>query len=141
MSSKTWIGGIFLKDEGGYEIILKSLNHYKKRLKTIGNSPELKDSAAMFAAALQQEARKTIPKIDETIIKIKESLSGNQSISSLEENLEFIKKSLACYQSDIKKAQDTKYEYFLNLVGDISRAKEDIAILENAQKKIGKFSE
>ena len=27
-----WMGGIFLKDEGGYEIVLKSLTHYKKRL-------------------------------------------------------------------------------------------------------------
>ncbi len=34
--------GVYLKDEGGYEIVLKSLNHYKKRLRTIGNSPELR---------------------------------------------------------------------------------------------------
>ena len=26
-----WMGGIFLKDEGGYEIVLKSLSHYKKK--------------------------------------------------------------------------------------------------------------
>ncbi len=30
MSEKSWIGGIYLKDEGGYEIILRSLDHYKK---------------------------------------------------------------------------------------------------------------
>ena len=49
MADKVWLGGIFLKDEGGYEIILKSFAHYKKRLQTIGSSPELKEAAAMFA--------------------------------------------------------------------------------------------
>ena len=32
MSEKAWMGGIYLKEEGGYEIILKSLAHYKKSL-------------------------------------------------------------------------------------------------------------
>ena len=44
-----WMGGIFLKDEGGYEIVLKSLVHYKKRLQTIHASPELKEAAATIA--------------------------------------------------------------------------------------------
>ncbi len=48
MSEKIWIGGIYLKDEGGYEIVLKSLQHYKKRLRSIEDSPELKEAAAMF---------------------------------------------------------------------------------------------
>ena len=63
MVDRIWLGGIFLKNEGGYEIVLKSLAHYKKRLQTIGNSPELKEAAAMFAPVLQQQAVKTIPKI------------------------------------------------------------------------------
>ena len=32
MSEKSCIGGIYLKEEEGYEIVLKSLIHYKKRL-------------------------------------------------------------------------------------------------------------
>ena len=48
MSDKIWLGAIYLKEEGGYEIILRSLVHYKKRLMTIGKSPEIKDSAGMF---------------------------------------------------------------------------------------------
>ena len=35
MSDKLWMGSIYVKEEGGYEIILKSLTHYKKRLQTI----------------------------------------------------------------------------------------------------------
>ena len=42
MSKKIWIGGIYLKEEGGYKIILKSLIHYKKRLQTIHQSQEYK---------------------------------------------------------------------------------------------------
>ena len=38
MSKKFWVGAIYLKDEGGYEIVLKSLRHYKNRLRTMGNS-------------------------------------------------------------------------------------------------------
>ena len=57
MSEKLWLGGIYLKEEGGYEIILRSLNHYKKRLQTIGASPELKEAAAMFAPLLQSHSK------------------------------------------------------------------------------------
>lgn len=140
MSEKNWLGGIFIKDEGGYEIILKALNHYKKRLKTIGNSPELKDAAAMFASVLQQEAMKTIPKIEQTIQKLKDCLADKQSINSLLEDLPFLQKALTCYDSDINKAQDTGYEYFVNLVGDLSSTRNDIEIIKNAQEKISQFS-
>ena len=58
MSEKIWLGGIYLKEEGGYDIILRSLNHYKKRLMTVDKSPEIKDSAAMFGGILKQAAMK-----------------------------------------------------------------------------------
>lgn len=140
LAEKIWLGGIYLKDEGGYEIILKSLNHYKKRLKTIGNSPELKDSAAMFASILQQEATKIIPKIDETIKRIQEGLSDNKSLNSLSEDSPFLTKALLCYEADIKKAQDTGHEYFLKLVGNLPLIKNDLAIIKNALNKINQFS-
>ena len=70
MVKRTWIGGIYLKEEGGYVIILKSLIHYKKRLQTIHQSPELKEAAAMFVPLLQSIARKKIPVIDEVKEKI-----------------------------------------------------------------------
>ena len=141
MSKKNWIGGIFLKDEGGYEIILKSLNHYKKRLKTIGNSPELKDSTAMFASVLQQEAMKTVPKIDEIIKNIRDCLSESEPIDALIKDISFFQKALACYESDIKKAQDTGYEYFMKLGGDLSVVKDDINIIKLAQEKINCFTD
>ena len=141
MANDLWIGGIFLKSEGGYEIILKSLEHYKKRLRTIGNSPELKDAAAMFASVLHSEAAKTVPKIDGLIKKIKDCLSDAIPVSSLKDEVPFMQKALTCYESDINKAQDTGHEYFLKLVGDLREAKNDIPIIKNAHEKINLFAD
>ncbi|GKS67449.1 hypothetical protein YTPLAS73_09960 [Nitrosarchaeum sp.] len=141
MSDKIWLGGIYLKDEGGYEIVLKSLEHYKKRLRTLGSSPELKDSSAMFGSLLQQEAMKTIPKIDEMTKKIKDSLSSTIRLNSLSENRSFLIKALSCYESDINKAQDTGHEYFLKLVGDLSLVRKDLEAVKNALGKIEQFSD
>ncbi|MEX2193403.1 MAG: hypothetical protein WD717_08535 [Nitrosarchaeum sp.] len=131
--------GIYLKHEGGYEIVLKSLNHYKKRLRTIGNSPELKDSSAMFGTILQQEAMKTIPKIDEMVKKIQDCLSDVKLLDSLNEDSPFLLKALLCYESDIKKAQDTGHEYFLKLIGDLPLVKNDLEIIKNTSDKIKQF--
>jgi len=140
LPEKIWLGAIYLKDEGGYEIVLKSLIHYKKRLKSIGNSPELKDSSAMFGSLLQQEAMKTITKIDETIKIIQEGLVDIKLLNSLSNNSRFLTNSLLCYEADIKKAQDTGHEYFLKLVGDLSSVKNNLELIKNALNKIEQFS-
>jgi len=139
LSEKNWVGGIYLKEEGGYEIILRSLNHYKKRLMTIDKSPEIKDSAAMFGGILKQAAMKTIPQIDEITQKIQNSLSDTQSITTLIENISFLEKALASYETDITKAQDTGHEYYLNLVGDLPRIKNDLELIKIAKSKIRQF--
>jgi len=140
MVDKIWLGGIFLKNEGGYEIVLKSLSHYKKRLQTIGNSPELKEAAAMFAPVLQQQAAKTIPKIDETVSKIQNFLSDEIPVGSLADDAQFLQRALECYQSDIEKAENTGHEYFQKLLGDIPKAKQDSTIIAQAIDKIKQVS-
>ena len=140
MADKVWLGGIFLKDEGGYEIILKSFAHYKKRLQTIGSSPELKEAAAMFAPVLQQQAVKIVPQIDVTISKIQNALSDSIPVDSLADDVPLMQKALECYQSDIEKAETTGHEYFQKLLGDITRAKQDSAIIAQAIDKIKQVS-
>ena len=140
MSEKIWIGAIYLKDEGGYKIVLKSLEHYKKRLKTFGNSPEIKDAAAMFASVLNQQAMKTIPKIDEMIKKIQDNLTDVKLMSKLNEDVSFLEKALVCYEADINKAQDMGHEYFVNLVGDMQNARKDLDSIKIAVEKIKQFS-
>lgn len=141
MTEKIWLGGIYLKNEGGYEIILKSLNHYKKRLKTLDDSPELKDSGAMFASILNQQATKIIPKINEMIEKIINYLKDSQSVNFVDEDISFLEKALVCYESDIHKAEDTGYEYFLNLIGNMVQARKDLVVIKSALSKINQFSE
>ena len=140
MVDKIWLGGIFLKNEGGYEIVLKSLGHYKKRLQTIGNSPELKEAAAMFAPVLQQQAVKIVPQIDVTVSKIQDALSDSIPVDSLADDVPLIQKALECYQSDIEKAETTGHEYFQKLLGDITRAKQDSTIITQAIDKIKQVS-
>ena len=141
MAEKVWLGAIFLKDEGGYEIVLKSLEHYRKRLRTLSKSPELKDSAAMFASVLNQQAMKTVPKIDEVVEKIKNSINDIQAVKELSDEIPFFEKALMCYESDIDKAQNTGHEYFVELVGDLATAKNDVDIIKTALKKIKEYSE
>ena len=141
MSEKLWIGGIYLKEEGGYQIILKSLIHYRKRLRTIQESPELKEAAAMFAPILQSTARKKMPIIEETKEKIYQVLLNLIPAQSLEENLEILQKALECRKADIEKAEDTGAEYFINLLGDVSEAKKDLDTIQKALTKINQYSE
>ena len=136
-----WMGGIFLKDEGGYEIVLKSLVHYKKRLQTIHASPELKEAAAMFAPVLQGQAQKRIPMIDETRQRIEQMLQNSIPAQSLEQDLEILEKALACSQADIEKALDTGKEYFIKLLGDLQEVGKDLEPIKNALVKIKQYSD
>ena len=136
-----WMGGIFLKDEGGYEIVLKALEHYKKRLQTIHQSPELQEAAAMFAPILQSQAQKRLPMIDQTKQKLEQVLHDSISAKSLEEDLEILEKALECRKSDIEKAQDTGKEYFVKLLGDLQEAVKDLESLKTALVKIKEYSD
>ena len=136
MSEKIWIGGIYLKEEGGYKIILKSLAHYKKRLQSIHASPEVKQAAAMFAPVLQSQAKKRIPMIESTKENIEKFLLDSKSIESLEQDLEIIEKALECRKSDIEKAESTSEDYFIKLLKDVEESKKDLPEIDNALLKI-----
>ena len=107
----------------------------------MGNSPELKEAAAMFAPVLNQQAMKTIPKINEIIQKIQENLDDIQSVNKIHEDIPFLEKALSCYEADIHKAEDTGHEYFLKLVGNMAEAKNDLKIIKIALNKITQYSE
>ena len=140
MSEKIWVGGIYLKEEGGYKIILKSLTHYKKRLQTIHASPEVKQAAAMFAPVLQSQAKKRIPMIESTKENIEKFLLDSKATEELEQNLEVIEKALECRKSDIEKAESTSEDYFIKLIKDVEESKKDLPDIENALLKIKSYA-
>ena len=141
MSEKIWLGGIYLREEGGYKIILKSLIHYKKRLQTIHASPEVKQAAAMFAPVLQSQAKKRIPMIESTKENIEKFLLDSKSTESLEQNLEIMEKALECRKSDIEKAESTSEDYFIKLIKDVEESKKDLPDIDNALLKIKAYTE
>jgi hypothetical protein len=137
--SRVWLGGIYLKDEGGYEIVLRALNHYKKRLKAIGRSPELKD-AAMFAQIVQQEAMKTGPLIDQSVSRIKEGLEKPHMLNELQPDIPLFEKALNCYYSDIQKTNNDSDKFYLELIPDRKTAESDLAKIKTALSRISEFS-
>lgn len=137
--SQIWLGRIYVKEEGGYEIILRALSHYRKRLKSIGRSPELKD-APMFAQIVIQEASKTGPLIDPAISKLKNALANPETLNDLQSDVPLYEKALICYQSDIKKAQNESEKFYLELLSGNPAAITDYANITMALEKINQFS-
>ncbi len=136
---QVWIGGIYLKEEGGYEIILRSLRHYRKRLRSIGRSPEL-TNAPMFAQIVLQEANKTGPTIDPAISKINDALGNPEAVAGLQADLSLYERALICYRSDIEKAQNGTDEFYSKLISDNAMATADCQNIGTALKKIKQFS-
>jgi hypothetical protein len=62
-------------------------------------------------------------------------------IQSLEQDLEILVKSLECYKADIEKAEDTGAEYFVKLLGDVHKARNNLDSIENALIKIKQYSD
>ena len=95
----------------------------------------------MFAPILNQQAMKTVPKIDEVIQKIQDNIGDIRSVSKLSQDVPFLEKALACYEADIHKAEDTGHEYYLKLVGDMVKARDDLEAIKIALDKIKQYSE
>lgn len=135
--SEVWLGRIYLKEEGGYEIVLRALSHYRKRLKSIGKSPELKD-APMFATLVVSEASKTGPQIDPAISKIKNALEHPETLSELQADIPLYEKALNCYESDIKRAQNEKF--YSDLLFGNDHAMADYSNIKTALEKMSQFA-
>jgi hypothetical protein len=139
MSQKVWLGRIYLKEEGGYEIVLRSLAHYKKRLRYIGRSPEVRD-APMFAQIVQQEAMKTGPLVDAAINKIKNCLENPEALDKLQADIPLFEKALNCYYSDIQKAQSSSEKFYSEIISDKQTAASDTPKIKIALSKLSQFS-
>lgn len=140
MSRRIWLGSIFLKDEGGYEIILTALNHYLKRIRSIGSTPELKDSGPTFIQILQQESMKTRPKIQDLIDRINEGLEDKDKLNKIQNDLPLIEKALNCYEVDIQRAIKEPKGYYSELLGDSYNWQIDLEKINTAKEKLNQFS-
>ena len=62
-------------------------------------------------------------------------------VQSLEQNLEILQQALECRKADIEKAENTGAEYFINLLGDVRKARNDLEEVEKAFIKINQYLE
>lgn len=99
-----WLGGLFVRHEGGFELVMRALNHYNRRLRRISESPELASAGAMLSSVLQSESAKTAPKLKDLAVRMRASLTDDGALASLEKDADLAEKALACYASDLRRA-------------------------------------
>lgn len=138
MPQNVWTGGIFLKDEGGYEIVLRALAHYRRRLRTIDKSPEI-SSTPMFVQIVKQEASKAGPATEQLIEKIKNALQNSEFLDRLQEDIPLIEKALECYSADIKKAHNN-IDFYVEMLSGNEFASSDFSNIRTALEKLKQFS-
>lgn len=137
--AECWIGSIYLKNEGGYEIVIRALIHYKKRLRTIASSPEL-DGAPTFVQIVEQQAMKSYSQINPMIKKIYNGLQDHNILDSIKNDISIIEKALNSYTVDIQKALESNQKYYSELFVDKENIGDELPIIKIALEKIKQFS-
>lgn len=135
--SSVWLGPIFIKNEGGYEILIRSLKHYKKRLRNIASTPELQDTP-MFRQVVEQEAMKTYPYIDVLIKKINQSLTNTEKLLDLKQDISLLEKSLNSYFSDLQKSMKENTAFYSDLIVNVD-CEDELNKVKIALEKIKEF--
>ncbi len=115
------MGSIFLRDMGGYAVVLRSLIHYKKRLRTIDSAPGLA-GAQMFLPIIRQEAMKTYPLAERAAGEILRSLADPARLRLLENELPLFQRALESYRSDLLRMQASGDQTMDGEIGAIDEA-------------------
>lgn len=132
---KQWLGGLFVRHEGGFELLMRALNHYNRRLRRISESPELASAGAMFASVLQSESAKTTPQLKKLAVRLRASLTDDAALASLREDIELASRAAACYASDLRRAASGD-EFCASLLrGDL----DDPATVESAVGRLREY--
>ena len=144
-TAAVWLGSIYIKDEGGYEIVLRALRHYAMRLATIGSSPEISGGGAAsgaFAQIISHEASRTGPRVVGLAGRLPALLAEPGGAARLEAEVPLIKRALESYRADLAKAADPSAdEYYRRL---IARAPplpdgDEAARVDDALARIGQY--
>ena len=138
MSGKTWLGGIYLRSRG-HNIVLKALNHYRKRVSTVGNDPQLQESAMNLRMLVAEEGKKTAQKVDVVIKIINTGKNDPKMMNQVEFEVPLIEKALTCYKVDIEKIGETMHERYLELFDEPKNLQFDLPLIDEALQEIKKF--
>lgn len=138
MSGKPWLGGIYLRGRG-YGIVIKALNHYRKRVVNVGNDPQLKESAMNLRMLVADEGKKTAQKVDVVIKIINAGKKDPKLINQVQFEVPLMEKALKCYQTDIEKIADTMQERYVDLFDEPKNLQFDLPLIEEALQEIKKY--
>ncbi len=137
MSARTWLGGIYLR-EGGHGIVLRALDHYRRRVANVGSDPQIRDVPSLRILVVE-EGKKTAEKVPLVIKIINAGLDNPKLIEQVEFEVPLIEKALNCYKSDIEKIVNTMVERYTYLFDEPKNLQSDLPLIKEALVKIKQF--
>jgi len=137
MSARTWLGGIYLRGKGN-GIVLRALDHYRRRVANVGSDPQIRDVPSL-RMLLVEEGKKTAEKVPLVIKIINAGLENPKLIEQVEFEVPLIEKALNCYKSDIEKIVNTMEERYTYLFDEPKNLQEDLPLIKEALVKIKQF--
>lgn len=133
-----WRGAEYLVGGDGYRIVLESLEHYARRLRGMGDNPEL-GGAGMFAMVIRQAATQRLPAVHQALDGLRRFLVGGETAVSLAGSLPAMTSALECYEADIQRALDGS-DYYKRMLGPLMpSADSKLAAIREAKSLIGRF--
>ncbi|MFQ5573385.1 MAG: hypothetical protein ACE5EJ_03950 [Nitrosopumilaceae archaeon] len=138
MSRRTWLGGIYLRG-GGYAIVIKALQHYQKRVQTIGNDPQLQETAMNLKMLVAEEGKKTAQKVGVVMNIINTGRNDPKMMNQIQFDVPLIEKALKCYQNDLEKIAENMEARYAELFDEPKNLQDDLPLIEQALKEINKF--
>jgi len=137
MSARTWLGGIYLR-EGGHGIVLRALDHYRRRVANVGSDPQIRDVPSLRMLVVE-EGKKTAEKVPLVIKIINAGLDNPKLIEQVEFEVPLIEKALNCYKADIEKIVNTMEERYTYLFDEPKNLQDDLPLIKEALVKIKQF--
>jgi len=137
MSARTWLGGIYLR-EGGHGIVLRALDHYRRRVANVGSDPQIRDVPSLRILVVE-EGKKTAEKVPLVIKIINAGLDNPKLIEQVEFEVPLIEKALNCYKADIEKIVNTMEERYTYLFDEPKNLQSDLPLITEALVKIKQF--
>ena len=137
MSARTWLGGIYLRGKGN-GIVLRALDHYRRRVANVGSDPQIRDVPSLRMLVVE-EGKKTAEKVPLVIKIINAGQDNPKLIEQVEFEVPLIEKALNCYKSDIEKIVNTMEERYTYLFDEPKNLQEDLPLIKEALVKIKQF--
>ena len=137
MSARTWLGGIYLRKRG-HGIVLRALDHYRRRVANVGSDPQIRDVPSL-RMLIVEEGKKPAEKVPLVIKIINAGLDNPKLIEQVEFEVALIEKALNCYKSDIEKIVNTMMERYTYLFDEPKNLQSDLPLIKEALVKIKQF--